>query len=93
MLPQIAVQLSPQAGAALGAGVIVGIIIVVLLFVAIAILLFIFWLWMLIDCIKRDFKNDMEKVVWILLMVFLGALASAIYYFVVYREAKKRGRS
>ena len=46
----------------------------------------IFWIWMIIDCAKRDFK---DKVVWILIIVFLHILGAVIYYFVVKRPAKK----
>lgn len=46
-------------------------------------LLFVFWLWMLIDCLKRDFKRDYEKIVWVLVMIFLHILGAIIYYFVV----------
>lgn len=57
-------------------------------------LLFIFWLLMLIDCLKRDFKKDYEKVVWVLVMIFLHILGAIIYYFVVKvsdkRVAKKK---
>lgn len=45
--------------------------------------LFVFWLWMLIDCLRRDFKNDVEKIVWVLVLVFLHLLGAIIYYFVV----------
>ena len=45
--------------------------------------LFVFWLLMLIDCLKRDFKKDYEKIVWVLVMIFLHLLGAVIYYFVV----------
>ena len=51
--------------------------------------LFVFWLWMLIDCLKRNFKNDIEKVVWVLVMIFLHLLGAIIYYFVVKIHDKK----
>lgn len=76
--------------AALGFGIVTGIFFIILLVIVLSILLFVFWLWMLIDCIKRKFSDDSQKVVWILLMVFLGVIASLIYYFAVYRESKKR---
>ena len=47
------------------------------------IFLFVFWLWMLVDCLKRDFKKDYEKIVWVLVMIFLHLLGAIIYYFVV----------
>lgn len=54
-----------------------------LIAIAIGVLLFVFWLWMLIDCLKRDFKRDYEKIAWILVMIFLHILGAIIYYFVV----------
>ncbi|MBD3259182.1 hypothetical protein GF371_00965 [Candidatus Woesearchaeota archaeon] len=68
------------------------VLIVTLVFFAIMILLFIFWLLMLIDCAKRGFKNETDKVVWILVIVLVGFIGAIIYYFVVRRPAKKKGR-
>jgi hypothetical protein len=39
-----------------------------------------FWLWMLIDCLKRSFK---DKLLWVLIMIFLGPLGSILYFFLV----------
>lgn len=50
---------------------------------AAAAFLFIFWLWMIVDCLKRNFKRDIDKVVWVLVLVFLHLLGAVIYYFVV----------
>ena len=44
---------------------------------------------MIIDCAKRDFKGDSEKVVWILVIVLLGFLGAIIYYFAVKANDKK----
>lgn len=60
-----------------------GFVLLVLIMVVIAVLLFIFWIWMLLDCLKRDFKNDSDKIVWALVVIFLGAIGAAIYYFAV----------
>ncbi len=74
------------------AGVVAGIVIMIvlawLLIMALCILSFIFWIWMIVDCAQRDMKGD-SKVVWILLLIFLGILGAAIYYFVVKRKSKK----
>ena len=51
--------------------------------ILIGVFLFLFWLWMMSDCLKRDFKKDYEKVVWVLVMIFLHFLGAVIYYFVV----------
>ena len=45
--------------------------------------LLVFWLWMVVDCLKRDFKKDVEKIVWVLVLIFLHLLGAMIYYFVV----------
>lgn len=55
----------------------------ILIFVAVAILATIFWIFMLVDCAKRNFKKDNDKVVWILILVFTGIIGAIIYYFVV----------
>ena len=60
--------------------------------ILIGVLLFLFWLWMIVDCLKRDFKKDYEKIVWILVMIFLHILGAVIYYFVVKVEDRKGGR-
>ena len=60
--------------------------------IAIGILLFVFWLWMLIDCLKRDFKKDYEKIVLVLVMIFVHLLGAVIYYFVVKVSDKEISR-
>lgn len=52
------------------------------------VLAFIFWVFMLVDCAKRDFKNDNDKVVWIIVIALLGIIGAAIYYFVVKIQKK-----
>lgn len=51
--------------------------------IIIGILAFIFWVWMLVDSISRPFRSDVEKVVWILMIIFLNILGAIIYYFAV----------
>jgi hypothetical protein len=41
---------------------------------------FAFWLWMLIDCLQRKFK---DKLIWVLVLVFLGPLGALLYFFLV----------
>lgn len=50
-------------------------------------ILFIFWLWMLIDCAKREFD---DKALWIILLIFLNFLAAILYFFIVKRKNKTR---
>ena len=68
-----------------GLWIIVGSIVIA---VIIGVLIFAFWVSMLIDCLKRDFKKDYEKIVWVLVMIFLHFLGATIYYFVIKKEIK-----
>jgi len=49
----------------------------------VSIVAFIFWTWMLIDCIKRDFK---DKTLWIIIIIFANILGVILYYFIVKRK-------
>jgi len=51
-----------------------------------------FWLWMLIDCIRRDFD---DKAIWLIVLVLTSFLGAIIYFFAVKlrskgKKAKKR---
>ena len=48
---------------------------------AIAALVFIFWLWMLIDCIKNE-KDGTQRVIWAIVIFFFPCIGSLIYLFV-----------
>ncbi len=50
-------------------------------------ILFAFWLWMLIDCAKREFD---DKALWIILLIFLNFIAAILYFFIVKRKNKTR---
>jgi hypothetical protein len=43
---------------------------------------FAFWLWMLIHAITNKGLNDTEKILWVILIIFLPFLGSVIYFFV-----------
>jgi len=49
----------------------------------IGLLFFVFWLWMLIDAIKNEKEN---KLVWVLVILFLNLLGALIYYFAAKRK-------
>ena len=70
-------------------GFVAGMALLFLVIIAAVILLFVFWILMLIDCAKRNFKKDNEKVIWIIVIALLGALGAVIYYFVVKINDKK----
>ena len=54
------------------------------------ILLFVFWLIMIIDSITRKFKESNDKIIWVIVNVFLGLLGALVYYFVVYYKDKNK---
>lgn len=56
--------------------------IALILFVAVlALLMFVFWIWMLIDAIKNPGLSSTERIVWVLVIVFLHGLGALIYFF------------
>ena len=42
----------------------------------------IFWLWMLIDCITNTALTGTEKIIWILVVLFLHFLGALLYFFI-----------
>lgn len=42
-----------------------------------ALLLFTFWLWMLLDCLTRDFPGN-DKIIWVMVVILLGPLGALI---------------
>ncbi|MEM9419486.1 MAG: PLDc N-terminal domain-containing protein [Planctomycetota bacterium] len=55
---------------------------VIVPFLIIGIGSFVFWLWSLIDCVRRDFEGNNDKLIWVLVIVLAGVLGSLIYVFV-----------
>ena len=55
---------------------------------AIGVFIFVFWIRMIIDCVKRDFPRDNDRIMWILLLIFTGILGAIIYWFVVCKKPK-----
>lgn len=53
------------------------------LFVLILIALsFLFWLWMLIDCLTHEPKYGDERLIWVLVIIFTQIIGALIYFFV-----------
>ncbi len=58
--------------------------------ILIAALLLAFWIWMIVDCAQRKFKNDVEKIVWIIVIV-LGQWIGSLVYFITIKLYNPRG--
>ncbi len=60
------------------------------LFAPVFVFVIAFWLWMLIDCLKRPddmfkFGGNNAKLIWILVIIFTGFIGAVIYYFLIKR--------
>lgn len=67
--------------------IILGLSGIILLLLISALLSALFWLWMLIDCLRRDFENEGDKLVWTLVILFTNGLGATVYYFAVKRKS------
>ena len=47
-----------------------------------------FWVWMVVDCATRKFYG-VDKIVWILILIFLNILGAFIYFLAVYIRKDK----
>jgi hypothetical protein len=52
-----------------------------LIMAAFSLACFAFWLWMLIHAITNKGIADMEKIVWVIVIIFLPFVGSLIYFF------------
>lgn len=71
--------MSDLSGSA-GAGI-VGILLLLIVAV-VGLALFAFWIWMLIHAITNKGLTDTEKIIWVLVVLFLHVLGALIYFFV-----------
>ena len=43
---------------------------------------FVLWIWALIDILKSDFKDNINKIIWLLVVFVLNFLGVLLYYFI-----------
>jgi hypothetical protein len=48
---------------------------------SLSVLLCVFWIWMLVDAIRNQGLGEGEKIGWVLAIVFLHFIGSALYFF------------
>jgi hypothetical protein len=74
MNPDLPVQASDHAAGVFGAFAGIGVLGLILVLLA-----SIFWIWMLIDCATNPALDGTQKIVWVLVIVFLHFLGALIY--------------
>ena len=48
----------------------------------------IFWIMMIVDVARREFKNENDKTTWFLIVLLTGAIGAIIYYIEIKRKEK-----
>lgn len=76
------------ADEAAGLAVLGGLLVVWIVLFALGLAFFIFWIVMLVDCVKREFEQRGTWLAILIVSLFLGLhwLASILYYFLVKRK-------
>ena len=54
----------------------------VLFLAPLALLTFAFWIWMLVHAITNNGLTDIEKLIWVIVILFTHFIGAAIYFFV-----------
>ena len=54
----------------------------VLFLAPLALLTFAFWIWMLVHAITNDGLTDIEKLIWVIVILFTHFIGALIYFFV-----------
>ncbi len=58
-------------------------------FIILSLASFAFWIWMLVDCVTNEPSEGNDKIIWLLVIVFLHFLG-ALLYLLVRRPQRKR---
>jgi cytochrome c oxidase assembly factor CtaG len=53
-----------------------------LIFFILFILASVFWIWMLIDAIRNNRLDSTEKLIWVLVIIFLHGLGALLYFLI-----------
>lgn len=75
------------AGAVIG-GLIIFFVVLWIVIIGFAIFSLVFWILMIVDVAKRNFKQENDKIMWILIVILTGIIGALIYYFMVKRKDK-----
>jgi hypothetical protein len=58
----------------------------VLVVILVSLLIFVGWIWMIVDCAKRNRFRTGDRVMWTLLLVLTGLIGMILYYFMEIRK-------
>lgn len=61
----------------------IALFLLILFLVALSLLGSVFWILMIIDAARRDFKNPNDKLIWIVILIFGNVIGAMVYYYVV----------
>jgi len=75
------------AGALVG-GFIIFFVFLWIVFIGAAIFAFVIWILMLVDVAKRQFKQENDKIMWLLIVILTGIVGALIYYFMIKKPNK-----
>lgn len=81
-----AMGMQDDSASSAAAGFAIFFLLIMLIFWVVIILLWVFWLLMVIDIAKRDWKNDGDRAAYLVLVILLNILGAIIYYFAVKRH-------
>jgi hypothetical protein len=42
----------------------------------------VFWIWMLVDCATKERSDTNDKIVWLLIILFLNCFGALLYFFI-----------
>ena len=78
-----------DAGAIIGIGFFIVFWGFIILSFLLSIALTAFWVWMLVDAIRREnYEKENDKILWVLIVALLNWIGAAIYYFMVRKKLK-----
>ncbi|GER88276.1 hypothetical protein KDW_24380 [Dictyobacter vulcani] len=52
------------------------------IFGLVGILATIFWIWMLVDCLKNEPSEGNDKILWVLVIILTHGVGAIIYFFI-----------
>lgn len=71
-------------------GIMVFNIMLMLTFIAFGLIALVFWIWMLVDCLKNEDSKENDIILWVLVIILTNWIGALIYFFVRRPERKRK---